>query len=70
LDICWTSGLVRSDVDSKRPGSCAGVLFLAGVSAWWRYDDYDKTGEDRSHWNKSGLSPRALCEDDVFITVV
>jgi hypothetical protein len=36
----------------------------------WRYDDYDKTGEDQSHWNKSGLSPRALGEDDVFITVV
>jgi hypothetical protein len=48
----------------------AGVLSLAGVTASWRYDDYDKTDEDRSHWNKSGLSPRSLCEHDVFITVV
>jgi hypothetical protein len=40
------------------------------ASASWRSDDYDKTGEDRSHWNKSGLSPCALGEDDVFITVV
>jgi hypothetical protein len=54
--------------DTKRPSSCARVLSLAGVSALWRR--YDKTGEDRSHWNKSGLSPCALCEDDVFITVV
>jgi hypothetical protein len=30
----------------------------------------DKTGEDRAHRNKSGLSPCALCEDDVFIAVV
>jgi hypothetical protein len=62
--------IVREDGDSKRPGSCAGVLSLAGVSAWWRYDDYDKTGEDRSHWNKSGLSRYVVGEDDVFITVV
>ena len=40
------------------------------VGALWRYDDYHKTGEDRSQWNKSGLSPRARCGDDVFITVV
>jgi hypothetical protein len=62
--------IVPQDGDSKRPGSCAGVLSQAGVSASWRYDDYDKTDEDRSHCNKSGLSPCALCEDDVFITVV
>jgi hypothetical protein len=73
IGVGWTSA---GQVDcprgrgQQRPGSCAGVLSLAGVSAWWRYDDYDKPGEDPSHWNKSGLSRYVVGEDDVFITVV
>jgi len=51
IEVGWTSA---GQADwSARTGQQAtrqlrSVLFLAGVSASWRYDDYDKTGEDWS----------------------